>query len=151
MQAPALVLAAFAAGALLAAQGPIFARLAVHAGGPVQATIVAFATALAALLVVSLLAGSGLPRVSGLVRMPPWLWSGGLIGLVMVLLTIHAVPRIGVAVFVAAVVCGQLMAAMAYDHMGAFGLDLRRMGLREIAGAILLLAGLALIVGERRP
>ena len=140
-----IVLMALAAGALLAAQGPIFARSASYAGGSLQAATLAFAVALAALLLLSLF-GSGLPKASGLVRMPAWLWSGGLIGLTMVLLTLYAVPRIGVASFVAAVVCGQLLAAMAYDHTGAFGLALRPIGLKDLAGALLLLAGLALLV-----
>ena len=130
LPAPAYVLLALAAGALLAAQGPIFARLAVHAGGPVQAAIVAFATALLALLILGVATGTGLPRFAGLARMPAWLWTGGLIGMAMVLLSIHAVPRIGVAVFVAAVVCGQLIAALAYDHTGAFGLELPAHGER---------------------
>ena len=77
--------------------------------------------------------------------MPIWLWAGGLIGTGLLLLTLYAVPRIGVAVFAAAVVCGQLLAALAYDHVGAFGIELRRVGLREMVGTMLLLAGLVMI------
>lgn len=150
MPQPALVLAALAAGALLAAQGPILARLALHAGGPLQAAIVAFAIGLAALLSASLLTGAGLPKAEGIARMPVWVWAGGLIGTGLLLLTLHAVPRIGVATFTVAVVCGQLLAALAYDHLGAFGMELRRIGPREIAGAVLLLAGLAMIAGDHR-
>ena len=150
MPAAVFILSGLAAGALLAAQGPIFTRSASYAGGPVQAATLAFATGLFALLVLCLLSGSGLPKAAGIARMPAWLWAGGLIGMIMVLLTLHAVPRIGVASFVAAVVCGQLLAALAYDHLGAFGLELRRVGLREIAGALLLLAGLAMFAGNHR-
>jgi transporter family-2 protein len=56
----------------------------------------------------------------------------------MVLLTFGAVPRIGVATFLAAVVCGQSVAALAIDHIGAFGMELRRVGLRDLAGAVFL-------------
>lgn len=150
MPSPAFVLLGLAAGAMLAAQGPIFARLAAHAGGPLQAAMVAFATGLAALVILCVLSGAGLPKASGIARMPGWLWTGGLIGTAMVLLTIFAVPRIGVAAFVAAVVCGQLVAALAYDHVGAFGLEIRRVDLRDLAGTALLLAGLVLIVGDHR-
>ena len=111
MPTPVLVLISLAAGALLAAQGPIFARSASHAGGPVQAAILAFGVALAALLVIGLSTGNGFPRAAVL-RMPARIWTGGLIGMAVVLLTIHAVPRIGTGSFVGAIVCGQLIAGL---------------------------------------
>ena len=150
MQHPWLVLLAFAAGALLSAQGPILTRIAFHAGGPIQAATIAFAIGLCVLLAAGILAGTGVPRLGDVMRMPVWLWAGGLIGTGLLLLTLYAVPRIGVAAFAAAVVCGQLLAALAYDHTGAFGMELRRVGPREIAGAALLLAGLAMIAGGER-
>lgn len=130
MTAPVLVALALVAGALLAAQGPILARLAVHAGGPVQAAIVAFAIGLTALVAVCLLSGTALPRPAGVLRMPVWVWASGLIGTGLLVLT--------------------LLAALAYDHTGAFGMELRRVGLRELAGVAFLLAGLAMIAGHQR-
>lgn len=59
-----------------------------------------------------LLAGRGLPHhllVTGLTSIPYLLaasWAG---------------PRIGIAVFIAAVVTGQLVGSVALDHVGAFG------------------------------
>jgi len=150
MQTPVLILTALAAGALRAAQGPIFSRSALHAGGAVPAAILAFSVGLGALLAIGLLGGAGLPRPGGIAGMPAWIWSGGLIGTAVVLLTIHAVPRIGTASFVSAVVCGQLIAALFYDHVGAFGMTPRRIGWSEIAGAVLLLSGVFLIAGNRQ-
>ena len=150
MQHPWLVLLAFAAGALLSAQGPILTRIAFHAGGPIQAATIAFAIGLCVLLAAGILAGTGAPRLGDVVRLPVWLWAGGLIGTGLLLLTLYAVPRIGVAAFAAAVVCGQLLAALAYDHTGAFGMELRRVGPGEIGGAALLLAGLAMSAGGGR-
>lgn len=150
MSAGVFVALALVAGALLAAQGPILARLAVYAGGPIQAAIVAFAIGLVALVTVCLLSGGALPRPAGIMRMPIWVWAGGLIGTSLLLLTLLAVPRIGVTTFAAAVVCGQLVAALAYDHTGAFGLELRRIELRDVAGIALLLAGLLMITGHQR-
>ena len=150
MQTPAIVLLGLAAGALLAAQGPIFVRSAGYLGGPIQAATLAFAVGLCALVSLCLLTGGGLPKVEGMARMPAWLWAGGLIGTTMVLLTLYAVPRVGVATFIAAVVCGQLLAAMAYDHVGAFGLQLRRLDLWDIGGAVLLLTGLAMMTSGNR-
>lgn len=151
MPAAALVVLALLAGALLAAQGPILTKLAQYAGGPVQAAIVAFTIGLVALTAVCLLSGGALPRPAGIARMPVWVWAGGLIGTSLLVLTLYAVPRIGVTAFAAAVVCGQLVAARAYDHFGAFGLELRRVGVWDTAGVVLLFAGLLLITADHRP
>ena len=150
MSAPVFVALALVAGALLAAQGPILARLAVYAGGPIQAAIVAFAVGLTALVTLCLLTGGTLPLPSGVLRKPIWVWAGGLIGTSLLVLTLLAVPRIGVTTFAAAVVCGQLVAALAYDHTGAFGLELRRIELRDLAGVAFLIAGLVMITGHQR-
>lgn len=150
MPATVLVLLALVAGALLAAQGPILTRLATYAGGPVQAAIVAFCIGLFALLAVCIASGGALPRPGPILRMPIWVWAGGLIGTSLLVLTLHAVPRIGVTTFAAAVVCGQLIAALAYDHTGAFGMELRKIGLRDVAGVAFLLAGLIMITGHQR-
>lgn len=148
MPALMLVAMALAAGALLAAQGPILSRLADYAGGPIQAAIVAFAIGLAALTTACLLSGGALPKAAGVLRMPVWVWAGGLIGTGLLMLTLYAVPRIGVTSFAVAVVCGQLLAALAYDHFGAFGLAVRHIGLRDVAGMMLLFAGMAMIAGH---
>lgn len=148
MTAAALLLAALAAGAALAAQGPLLARVAAWTGGPLQAAIVAFTIGLGALVLAAAATGA-LPRPAALARMPAWLGLFGLIGTALLLLTLHAVPRLGVAPFAAAVLTGQLVAALAYDHFGALGMPVRPVGAAQLAGAALLLAGLALILRAR--
>jgi transporter family-2 protein len=145
MQTPALLLAGALAGAALAAQGPILNRLAAFAGGPIQAAMVAFAIGLAALTLACLAAGAPLPRPGAVARMPLWLWASGLIGTALLLLTLHAVPRTGVAPFTAAVLSGQVLAALLWDRIGLLGLAARPLGAREALGAALLLAGLFLL------
>ena len=57
----------------------------------------------------------------------------------------YGAPRIGIALFIAGVTVGQLGGALAYDHIGAFGLDVHHASLTRIAGLGVVLAG-ALIV-----
>jgi transporter family-2 protein len=57
----------------------------------------------------------------------------------------YGAPKIGIALFVAGVTLGQLAGAMAYDHAGAFGLEVRHVSVTRIAGLGVVLAG-ALIV-----
>ncbi len=145
--APAfLILLCLTGGAFLALQGPLLARLGFYAGGPLQAAIVAFTVGLTALVVVTLAQGLSLPRLESLKAMPLWVWASGLIGTAMLLLTLHAVPKIGVAPFVAASVTGQLLSAVALDHFGAFGIIERPLSVKAVLGAGLLIAGMLLIV-----
>lgn len=125
----ALLAVCFTGGAFLAAQGPILNRLGFYAGGAFQAAIVAFAVGLSVLVAVTLAQGQTLPRLDGLKGMPLWVWASGLIGTVMLMITLYAVPRIGVAPFVACSVSGQLAAAVLLDHIGAFGVAERPVSL----------------------
>lgn len=85
------------------------------------------------------MAGQGLPRyvlLTGVTSIPYLLaasWAG---------------PRIGIAVFIAAVVTGQLAGSVALDHVGAFGATPRPVDLARAAGIVALLAGLVLIRGR---
>jgi uncharacterized membrane protein YdcZ (DUF606 family) len=57
----------------------------------------------------------------------------------------YGAPKIGIALFVAGVTVGQLGGALAYDHVGAFGLAVHKASITRIAGLGVVFAG-ALIV-----
>ena len=86
-----------------------------------------------------LLAGQGLPHialVTGLTSIPYLLaasWSG---------------PKIGIAVFFAAIVTGQMIGSVALDHIGAFGSTPRPIDLARGVGILALLTGIVLIRGR---
>ena len=148
MPTAALVLLAVGTGALLSAQGPVLTRLAEFVGGPLQAGATAFAIGFAVLIGLCLVSGSGAPAASGLLRMPLWVWLAGTIGAAVIVVTVLVVPRLGVAPFVAAVIFGQLTGALIIDHIGGFGLDVRRVGPRELIGVALLFAGAVMVAGD---
>ena len=83
-----------------------------------------------------------LPRVT---ETPPWQWIGGILGAVMVLNTIIAVPRIGVLTTVLAMIFGNLVMAAGIDNFGWFGLPVTPFGWRRLTGFALVLAGLLLV------
>lgn len=144
-----LILLAVIGGALIAAQGPIFARLAGSVGGTLPAALLSFTIGTSALVCLILLTGAPFPKLADMRAAPAWVWGGGLIGAYQVMLSITAVPKIGVVAFLTAVIAGQLMAAIAYDQVGAFGLAVRALTAMKLIGIALLVGGLVLIVWER--
>jgi uncharacterized membrane protein YdcZ (DUF606 family) len=75
----------------------------------------------------------------------PWYAITGLFAIAYLLGIGYGAPKIGVALFVAGVTVGQLAGALAYDHLGAFGLAVREASPARIIGLAVVLAG-ALIV-----
>jgi bacterial/archaeal transporter family-2 protein len=58
-------------------------------------------------------------------------------------------PRLGVGLFFGAVIAGQLLAGVAFDHFGSFGLPQRKIDLARLIGVFALLAGVVLIRGRK--
>ncbi len=58
-------------------------------------------------------------------------------------------PRLGVGLFISAVIAGQLIAAVLLDHIGAFGGTHIRVDYIRIAGIAALMVGVVLIRGMR--
>jgi uncharacterized membrane protein YdcZ (DUF606 family) len=58
-------------------------------------------------------------------------------------------PRIGVALFVSAMISGQIIGAVVLDHFGAFGLPVHRVDLMRLAGIGALALGVLLVRGVK--
>lgn len=86
-----------------------------------------------------------LPSLAVARTVPWWAWSGGALGAVFIALAIFLVPKLGAAAFIALLVAGQMLASMAYDHFGAFGLEKHVASPTRLFGAALLIAGVVLI------
>jgi uncharacterized membrane protein YdcZ (DUF606 family) len=71
----------------------------------------------------------------------------GFFGLALVLGAAFLGPRIGVALFVSAMIAGQMVTALLLDHVGAFGATEVRASLMRVAGAGALILGVALVRG----
>jgi transporter family-2 protein len=85
------------------------------------------------------------PSVSVAARIPWWAWSGGLFGAIFIGLAILLVPHLGAATFFALLVAGQMLASVAVDHFGLFGLAQRSVDLPRLLGSALLIGGVVLI------
>lgn len=103
-----------------------------------RATIDLLLAAIAAALLV--LALSGLRPYFGLTGLiaVPFLVGGAFLG-----------PRLGIGLYLATVIAGQLAGAVVIDHVGAFGAAVQRVDAIRLAGVVVLLVGVALIRGVR--
>ena len=119
-------------GALMAAQGAINGRLASGIGGPVQAALISFSVGTAVLLAAN-------------VAFPTRRSSDLVLGAVVVGTAALAVPRIGVAAWIAAFIAGQLGAAVLYDQFGAFGQAVRPATPLRLLGVGFLLLGVYMV------
>src|SRR6516225_8530838 len=101
------VLAAVVAGVCIASQGAINSELSRHVG---QMRAVAVSISLSFTVVALIIAVHAGPGSFAAIKEAPW-WSlvGGLLGVTVLVTTIVAVPRIGVAATTGAIVAGQVI------------------------------------------
>jgi transporter family-2 protein len=78
-------------------------------------------------------------------EVPKWQLIGGLLGVFIVTSTILAVPNIGVASAVFAIMLGQIMISIVIDHFGLFNVPVIPFDLLRLTGVVLMIAGLFLI------
>lgn len=139
----AVVLTAVAGG-LIALQAPINAGLG-KATGSLPAALVSFVIGTAALAAIVALSG----QAGGLASTFDVRWYylvGGLLGAIYVANALIAVTAIGAGGVAAATITGQLVASVAIDRLGLFGLDQVALSPARVFGVVLLLAGTILIV-----
>lgn len=113
------VLAAAAAGSLVALQAPINSALG-KTTSPMGATMISFGIGLAAAVGIAVASG----QAAGVVKLgaaPWWQLIGGILGAGFVALAITLVPKIGATQFAAAAVLGQICMSVVVDHFGWLG------------------------------
>ena len=85
------------------------------------------------------------PQCMALSKLPAWAWCGGLLGAMYVATATVFAPRLGAAVFIVAVVAGQLVSSLVLDGRGWFGYAMRDLSLGRIVGVLLVAIGCALV------
>jgi transporter family-2 protein len=112
--------------------------------GTVEA--LAFASLLTAVLAACLLlvARQSLAGYGDGLRSPVWLWSAGVMSLIVVFTITFVTPRIGATATIGILIAGQLTMGAAIDRFGLFGLDPIAIGWPRLIGIALLAFGAAL-------
>lgn len=130
-------------GAMIATQAPINAALGRGLSSPIGAATVSFGVGFAVLLAGSVVLGDG-PNLLRVTQVPPWLLIGGAMGAIYVFSAVWSVPILGVLTTTTLMIFGQMIAALALDHFGAFGLAQHSISATRIAAAALVAGGVIL-------
>ena len=138
-----IILAVVLGGAAISLQAPINAALARELGAPVPAAAVSFGVGFLVLVSVALLQGQGGAFLK-LSQVPTWTLVGGVLGAWYVFTAVWGVGSLGVVTLVAALILGQMAAAMLIDATGALGMAVREITPTRLAAAGLVTAGLLL-------
>ena len=137
-------LMAAAAGAGLAAQAGVNAQLRAATGSALWTALIS-ASLTVVLLGATLVTRRDALALSGYARYPWWIWTGGIAGAVYVLAVVALTRPLGVATLFAAIIVGQLSAGLVIDHFGWFNVPVHRASPGRLLGAVLLVAGMALV------
>lgn len=135
-------------GAILPFQGLINARLGLHLGGALPAAFVSFLVG-TVMLGAYLLATRTPLALHGSLKLPAWVWAGGVFGAIYVACFTLLVPRIGAASMICLAVLGQVTASLLLDQFGILQAPKPVDGPR-LLGALLVLAGVVLVVAPWR-
>ena len=126
-------------------QAGVNAFLGKHLNSAMQAGFISFLGGFLIMTVCCLLTKKMFPTPSQLIKVPPYLLMGGLLGAIFVVSSIIIAPKIGATVYIACVVTGQLVASIIMDHYGWLGFSMHPINLWRIIGVLFLLIGVMLI------
>lgn len=135
------------AGMLMAAQAAVNGQLGSLLGSPVHAAFVSFLTGAAFLVLVVALRYRSFAAVKNPVeqKAPWWIWIGGLLGGLYILLNVFLVGRIGTGQTVILALFGQLTGSLLVERFGLLGSSRGRITTLHILGLAVMLAGIIFI------
>ncbi|HEX3538004.1 MAG TPA: DMT family transporter [Stellaceae bacterium] len=140
-----LAAATVGAGISFVVQQAVNAELRVSIGSAAWAGFVSYFGGTLCMLVLALGWRDPVPSAGALGQTHWWAWTGGFFGAVYIAVSILLVHRLGAAAFIALLVTGQMLASLAFDQFGLFGMPQHPVDAPRLVGALLLIAAVVLI------
>jgi transporter family-2 protein len=144
MQYAAMIVTALV-GASLAVQIGLNATMSQHVGSPMAAALINFGIGTLVLFLIVLLGRGSIPMLAQAGSAPWWAWGAGVLGAAFITASTAFGPLVGGATFLALLVAGQMIAALAIDHNGWLGFPVRPLDAWRVGGALLVVAGVFLL------
>lgn len=132
-------------GVLQAFSAPMNGQLKSSLANPWLASAVSFALVAMVFMGAFAVMPRPLPTVEGVKAMPWWAPVGGLVGSVAVYAGLVLVQKVGSGPYTGLTVTAALITSLVIDHFGLFNMQVHAINAWRIAGALLLIAGVALI------
>jgi transporter family-2 protein len=136
------VILAILGGVFGGMQAPINGALGKRIGG-FEASFLSFLIGTLFLFFIVLFFGKG--NLLQTFSVPKWQLIGGFLGSIFVTAIILAVPNIGAASTIFAVILGQIIISVAIDHFGFFGVDRIQIDWQRLTGIVMMIIGLYFI------
>jgi bacterial/archaeal transporter family-2 protein len=140
-----LVPVALVAGMAVPTQFAINTQLRQLVGGTVVAAALSFLVGTVILFAAAVVVNRSVPEIGSMISAPPWMYLGGLLGAFYICASIVLTPRLGVATTIGLILTGQVIASMAIDHFGLFGVSVQPASIPRLMGAILVIVGVAIV------
>lgn len=140
-----LLLLGVMVGAVTPIQTAVNSRLRMAVGTPFRASLVSFTVGTLVTLVASLTLGPHPLLPASALAGPWWMWFGGFLGSLVVLTNSVLSPLLGTGLTVLVALLGQVIGGLLIDTFGWFAVARRRVGVVQIAGIVVAVAGIALI------
>ncbi|MGU3663808.1 DMT family transporter [Methylobacterium sp. A49B] len=122
------------------------AMLSKSLGLPITAGLITLLVSTTALLLGGLALGKlELPNGQHLAAVPWWAWLGGFFSVLLILAQLYASPAIGAASFLGIIVTVGVAVSILLDNYGWVGFPVHPASLWRILGALLMIAGVALV------
>jgi bacterial/archaeal transporter family-2 protein len=139
-------LLALVAGLLLPMQIAFNNKLTNYSSNPVTSSLISFSVGTMALLLYSVTQFSSFQKsLQQVGQAPGYAWLGGLVGAFYIISTIVASPKIGLALFLALIIGGQLVTSVIVDHFGLLGAAVKPITLLKGIGLLLVFTGIILL------
>ena len=138
------------AGAAIAFQAGMNARLGVILKNPLLATGIAFLFACFFTVLFMLLSNRQLPVYADFKAVPGYLWFGGILSAFGVGSYYYLIPKMGVGSMMSYALTGQLILAVIAGHFGWFEQPVKPITLKVVLGVLAMAWGIVLINGGSR-
>ena len=133
------------AGVGIVIQQALNADLRVSLGSGAWAGLISYIGGTLCMIALILVMRDGVPSMAAIARTPWFYWTGGFFGAVFIALGIFLLQKLGAATFISLLIAGQMLGSLLFDHFGLFGLPQHPADATRLIGAVMLVAGVALI------
>ncbi len=132
-------------GAVMSIYVPMISQSARVMGAAVMGNVPFFFVAFVTSVVVAIASGQRGEAFRKIADVPPWLFLAGVMSAGIIVGATFLVPRIGTGALFVLLVTGQILAGLAINQFGLLGVPAQPMTLSIAAGAVLVVAGAALV------